>query len=104
MIAPGASSINQSGDIAGIAPLVLVDEQEVGPAPPHLTLAFIALTMLAKLGEAFCQRRTALRAWRLAVGQALTLGTRTISRIISLASFPRPRTRFRGRTEPHGGR
>jgi hypothetical protein len=83
MIAPGAFCIKERGDIAGLAPLVLVDEQKVGPAPPHLTLAFVTLTMLAQLGEAFCQRRTALRAWRLAVGQALTLGTRTISRIIA---------------------
>ena len=83
MITPGASCIKESGDIAGIAPLVLLDEQQVGPPPPHLTLAFVTLTMLAQLGEAFCQRRTALRAWRLAVGQALTLGSRTISRIIA---------------------
>jgi hypothetical protein len=41
------------------------------------------LALLFNLGDAFCQQRTALRAWRLAVGQALTLGGRTLSRIIA---------------------
>ena len=49
-----------------------------GPPPPGRTLALVALGLLARLGGAFCQQRTALRAWRLAVAQALALGSRTI--------------------------
>lgn len=83
MITPGASSIKGTGGMAGLPPLVVVKELEDGPPPPDLTLALVALSLLAQLGAAFCQRRTALRAWRMAVGQALTLGSRTISRIIA---------------------
>jgi hypothetical protein len=46
-------------------------------------LAPVTVGLLARLGEAFCQRRTALRAWRLAAAQALALGSRTISRLIA---------------------
>jgi hypothetical protein len=53
------------------------------PPPPGPTLALVALGLLARLGEAFCQQRTALRAWRLAVAQTLALGSRTISRLIA---------------------
>lgn len=53
------------------------------PPTPGLALAHVALGLLARLGEAFCQERTALRAWRLAVAQALALGSRTISRLIA---------------------
>jgi hypothetical protein len=57
------------------------------PPPPGPTLALVALGLLARLGEAFCQQRTALRAWRLAVAQTLALGSRTISRLISGLRF-----------------
>ena len=48
-----------------------------------LELALCVLTLLAKLGGAFCQERSALRAWRLAVAHVLTLGGRTLSRLIA---------------------
>ena len=83
MTTSGASSIKATGDMAGLSPLVVVKELEDEAPPPHLTLALVTLSLLAQLGEAFCQQRTALRAWRMAVGQALTLGSRTISRIIA---------------------
>ena len=83
MMTPGASSIKRPADMAGRSPRVVVKELEDGPAAPHLTLALVTLSLLAQLGGAFCQQRTALRAWRMAVGQALTLGSRTISRIIA---------------------
>ena len=54
-----------------------------GPPEPEPTLALTALGLLARLGGAFRQERTALRAWRLAVAQALALGSRTISRLIA---------------------
>jgi hypothetical protein len=57
-------------------------QQACLPQSP-LLLALAALELLAQLGEAFCQQRSALRAWRMALGQALTLGGRTISRIIA---------------------
>ena len=74
----GTPSIKDTGDVAGLSPQVLVKELEDGPPQLDLTLALATLTLLAQLGEAFCQKRTALRAWRMAVGQALALGGRTI--------------------------
>lgn len=53
------------------------------PPVPATALALVALGLLARLGEAFCQERTAQRAWRLAVAQALALGSRTIARLIA---------------------
>ena len=72
MTTVGAPSIKDAGDVADRSPLVLVKELEDGPPRLDLTLALVPLSPLAQLGEAFCQQRTALRAWRMAVGQALT--------------------------------
>ena len=83
MKAPATSSSWQAAGTAAPSPPVIVEAPHGGPPPPHLTLAFVTLSLLAQLGGAFCQQRTALRAWRMAVGQALTLGSRMISRIIA---------------------
>lgn len=65
------------------APPVLCREEGRTLPAAGLELAFTVLTFLERLGGAFCQGRSALRAWRMALGQALTLGGRTISRIIA---------------------
>jgi hypothetical protein len=83
MTTSGAASIRKPDKMTGFSPLVPARALENGPPPPPPTLALTALALLAQLGEAFCQQRTALRAWRMAVGQAITLGSRTISRIIA---------------------
>lgn len=67
----------------GAAPQILCQEEGRALPAAGLELALTVVTLLARLGGAFCQERSALRAWRLALGQALTLGGRTISRIIA---------------------
>jgi hypothetical protein len=74
---------DQSADTHGESSPRREDTPQHQPEDSPLLFALTTLGLLAQLGEAFCQQRSAVRAWRMALGQALTLGERTISRIIA---------------------